>query len=324
LDRQWSKVDFEPFLNVKDQAATPFPVPEASLSSPPESEIVCISDSEGEKLGGRIWRGRSDSPVLIYLHGIEGHSLWFARTAEYLSARNGISVYAIDRRGSGMNPEERGHVKNYHRWLADLHLILDRVTSDHPHQARFLMANCWGAKLATIVAQEGAKASTLNGLILTCPAIFTKPDVGLVERIKIALYCIFRRKEASVPMPIPLTASMFTDNQIYLDYIKNDRLRLMQARPQFFFENFWLGLSARKTAPALKLPVLLVQSGQDQIVDIPAVEKWFAKVKSVDKTFKMFADAHHSIDFDARCFEEYADLLVKWIADHDHAEVGRQ
>jgi alpha-beta hydrolase superfamily lysophospholipase len=117
-------------------------------------------------------------------------------------------------------------------------------------------------------------------------------------------------------MPIPLTTSMFTDNRVYLDYIESDRLRLVEATPQFFFENFWLGLRARKTASHLQLPLLLVQTGGDQIVDIPALQSWFAKVKSSDKTFKLFANAHHSIDFDGQYFDEYVDLLLSWIADH--------
>jgi len=300
---------------VKDQAATPFAASEALHSCLPQSEILWISGSDGQRLGARFWPAHSHSPVLIYLHGIEGHSLWFARTAELLQEK-GVCVYGIDRRGSGMNLDQRGHVKSYKSWLEDVDLVLTKVRTDHPKQPLFLMANCWGAKLATIVAAcDGPPGAGLSGLILTCPAIFTKPDVGLSTRIKIAIDCIFKRAHMAIPMLIPLTTSMFTDNPIYLDYIEKDPLRLVEATPAFFFENFWLGLLAQKTSRRLQLPLLVVQTGCDQIVDTPALKSWFAKVQSADKTFKLFADAAHSIDFDAHHFDEYVALLLSWIGD---------
>ncbi len=63
---------------------------------------------DGKMLNFRKWRGSCD--VVIYLHGIESNSGWFSPFASQLAERD-FTVYGIDRRGSGLNDENRGDIK---------------------------------------------------------------------------------------------------------------------------------------------------------------------------------------------------------------------
>ncbi len=283
-----------------------------------EVEVVAV---RGSDIHLRKFLAPGQGPVALYLHGIEGHSLWFANTAQQLNSA-GISVYAPDRRGAGLNFFERGHVENERALILDLEFFLKLVAQRHPNQPLFLIGNCWGAKAAAIIASEKHKWATtddpprLAGLILICPAIKTKPDLSLIDKLSIALALVSGRSALQSQLPIPLTCSMFTDNPVFLSYIDGDPLRLTSASKAFYFASFMLSIRSAAIAPSIKNSTLILQSGNDAIVDVPGIDKWFSSIGHVDKKLKKYPGAAHSMDFDKRQFAEYASDLSDWILAH--------
>jgi alpha-beta hydrolase superfamily lysophospholipase len=182
-----------------------------------------------------------------------------------------------------------------------------------------LFGNCWGAKAASVVASRGyrpvgARAlPDLSGLILTCPALFTKVDLTFREKLIIGRDVIFGGNDRR-QLDIPIKVEMFTDNAEFIEFIKKDPLRLTSATTRFYFENFLLTLRAARAAKHLQLPLLLVQTNNDQIVDCERVQKWFQKVRSHHKTMHVFPNASHSIDFDTDWFSAYIKLITNWLS----------
>ncbi|MBA3857097.1 MAG: hypothetical protein C0507_09350 [Cyanobacteria bacterium PR.3.49] len=260
----------------------------------------------------------ADGPVALYLHGIEGHSYWFANTAALLN-KAGITVYAPDRRGSGLNTYQRGHVKNAGQLLSDVEFFLNLIAEKHPQQSLFLLANCWGAKLATIVSSKTYKWSgaapgvPLSGLVLICPAIKTKPDLSFWQKISIGAALIAGGEALQAEFPIPLTCSMFTDNPLFLNYIDSDPYRLISASKAFYFASWILSMRAAGTAGNIELPTLILQSDDDAIVDVTGLNAWFNRLASSDKKMQTYQRAAHSLDFDKRHFADYAREMSDWI-----------
>lgn len=283
-----------------------------------EVEIINL---RGSDIHLRKFLAPGQGPVALYLHGIEGHSLWFANTAQHLN-NSGISVYAPDRRGAGLNFCQRGHVENQGELLLDVEFFLKLVEERHPHQPIFLIGNCWGAKAAAIIASDKYKWTTtgappsLAGLILICPAIKTKPDLALSDKLSIALALVTGRSALQKQLPIPLTCSMFTDNPVFLTYIDSDPFRLTDASKAFYFASFMLSIRSAGIAPSIKISTLILQSGNDAIVDVQGIETWFSRIGHDDKEFKKYPGAAHSMDFDKRQFAEYASDLSNWIVAH--------
>src|SRR5438067_746084 len=90
-----------------------------------------LESPDGVKLFYRHWPGKSHAPVVIYLHGIEGHSLWFDSTAGKLR-EFGFNLYAPDRRGAGMNQADRGHLQGYRILLDDIRRFINFTRKQHP------------------------------------------------------------------------------------------------------------------------------------------------------------------------------------------------
>jgi lysophospholipase len=299
---------------------SPIPLPD-SVSHETETNsfaIEFIPASGDSMLACRVWQGISSRCVILYLHGIEGHSQWFVPTARVLN-ESGMTVYAADRRGAGLNSEDRGHLTSLNVFINDVEMLLRHIRRNHPDQPIVLFANCWSAKAAAFIARrghtyaDGAKPVKLSGLVMTCPAIVTSANFAALTRLKIALFSLLGEQGRRRIYPIPLTTEMLTDNPSYIDYLQNDPLRLHSASVNFFRETFILGLLAQTSARQIDLPLLLLQAENDKIINVEKLKKWYEQVASKDKVWRLYPNATHSLDFDAHCFNDYTSLLTEWL-----------
>ena len=303
---------------LKDLVSTPLP----NIAGVPVilPEMTSLRMSDGVELAVRLWKGKSGLPVVLYLHGIEGHSQWFENTASVLNQK-GITVYAPDRRGAGLNPRDRGNLSSYKTYLGDLEMIIRKLAFDFVGHPIVLIGNCWGAKAASVIAQKDYKpvaSGEINlpiaGLALTSPAIFTKIDFGASTKMQIAYTSFLGGDNASHrKWPIPLEVNMFTDNPTFQGYLKRDPLRLTEATASFFVESYKLGKLAEKANANIEAPLLVLQGGSDQVVDVEKLQSWFAKARCQTKDLRIFPESYHSLDFDANWFKEYTHVLAEWI-----------
>lgn len=273
---------------------------------PETASCTWIETSDQVRHFLRTWQGIQGKPVVVYLHGIEGHGRWFEDTALFLQSQE-ISVYAVDRRGAGASQETRGHLQSQGRLVSDIEELLQIVYRQQSGPV-FLVANCWGAKAAVVVAGRH-RSQRLAGLVLTSPAVDVKVDVPFLTKLRIAASYILGRQDL---FDIPLTAAHFTDQTPYLKYIDEDPLRLKQATAAFFLESLKLTAAAKAAARQLQLPVLVLQSGKDAIVEVEGIKKWFAAIAASDKTLELFPEATHSLDFDPEA-PKYRTVLLNWI-----------
>lgn len=260
----------------------------------------------------REWRSIIDQKaVLIYLHGIEGHAAWFSETASHL-ATVGVTTRAVDRRGSGLSNEPRGDASSFRRLIADVEEVIVDTVKKQENVPVFLMANCWGAKLAALVCRKSSPvARYLSGVVFSSPAVSVKVDMPISKKIEIAI----RRIVGDLtPVKLPLVPENFTDNEKYLTAIRQDELRLTEATSRFLVEGFILTVLSGKASPDIEMPLLVVQSGIDDIVNIDGVQKWFSACASSDKAIKIFPGVFHSLDFHVEP-SEYRSVLSQWLLD---------
>lgn len=276
-------------------------------TGPESAECLKLSTPDGVEHFVRLWRAPSQGPLVVHLHGIEGHSRWFESTALAL-VRAGISTAALDRRGAGKSGGVMGDIDRWKTLVVDVQELIAQLSDRCPHQGLFLMGNCWGGKVAAMVAANSQPAQ-FSGLIFTSPAFATSVDVGFATKLKIGLNYLLGGRGY---FKIPIAPDHFTANPPYLSYLSADELRLKQATARFFIESLKLTQACRQAVARLQLPVLILQSGQDDIVDLKRIEGWFARIRSGDKTLKIFTTAKHSLDFEPDQ-AQYQSCLMSWI-----------
>jgi alpha-beta hydrolase superfamily lysophospholipase len=264
--------------------------------------------SDGVELHYLRWSGGPPPwAVVVFLHGIASHGGWFGETASDLD-RRGVAVYAPDRRGSGRSGGPRGHLDRYERALDDVDEVLRLVAAEHPRTPLFLAASSWAAKLAVVYAAR--RPAALSGLLLLGPGLL--PTVNLSPARQL-LVLVGHLVAPTARLVIPLTPELYTANPRYLDAIRADRLRLLQATTRFFWETARLDRQ-RRAAADLELPLLLLQGADDAMMDVAGTRRWFSRLGADDKTYLAYPGAGHTLDFELDRGRYVADMLG-WLAD---------
>lgn len=226
--------------------------------------ISSYKTRQGEELFYRSWKGSRSSPsCLIFVHGIESHSGWFQETGERLSDL-GLEVYALDRRGSGLNKEGRGHLTDFRILSYDLEDFLAQAYVRE--KECILVGMCWGAK--AVLCFLLLFPPKVARVIFITPGLKTKLSLPFLKKMKwlgATIFTPFRR------LALPITPEMFTLEKKYLEKIKKDELKLTSITGSFFRENLRLDRALKRLEADLKVKVLLLLAGEDRIIDNEAV-----------------------------------------------------
>ena len=266
--------------------------------------------SDGASLTYVSYTQPGATTALVYLHGIESHAGWFALAAEALRLQ-GFDVYCLDRRGSGLNRENRGfpsgYVDDYATLLADISAFIAPLRQRY--QRVFLVGLSWGGKLA--LSYGLAHPQDVDGLVLITPGLRAKVDVSFPNKLKIALLSPLN---PGARVPVPIQPEMFTTTPLYLDYIRGDPLRLTSATVRFFWQSHRLDKYVDSNIAGNRLPVQLFLAGKDTIIDNDGVLEVLRQGQVPGLDVLWYEDQTHSIQLDApqRLVEDMSD----WIRNH--------
>jgi alpha-beta hydrolase superfamily lysophospholipase len=273
------------------------------------AESRFLTASDGVRLHYLHWPSGRSPPraVVVLLHGIASHAGWFEETAADLGGQ-GMAVYGLDRRGSGRSGGPRGHLARYGRALDDVEQMVRLVSSDHRGTPVFLAASSWAAKLGIVHAAQ--RPAPLSGLMLLGPGLLARVNLSPWRQVRVVAGHLVT---PMARLPIPLTPELYTANPPYLDLIRADPLRLLEATSQFFWETARLDRRRRRASARLRLPLLLLQGEADAMMDVPATRRWFARLGVGDKTYRAYPGAGHTLDFEPDRADYLADMLA-WLS----------
>src|SRR5262245_41645540 len=97
---------------------------------------------------GYLWRYRRYPAAgprkahVVFIHGVQSHGGWYEHSCACL-AEAGFEVSFLDRRGSGLNDQDRGDAPGFRRLLDDIAEFIYPLP-----RPVFLGAISWGGKLA--------------------------------------------------------------------------------------------------------------------------------------------------------------------------------
>jgi alpha-beta hydrolase superfamily lysophospholipase len=247
---------------------------------------------------GYRWRYRRYLPAgvpraqVVCIHGIQSHGGWYGYSCSRL-AEAGFAVSFLDRRGSGLNEQDRGDAPGFRRLLDDLAEFLGTLRGPATPPV-FLVAISWGGKLA--VALQRRHPGLVDGLALLCPGFFARvrPPVG--QRLAIAGARLVRPRKL---FPIPLNdPELFTATPRWQRFIREDALGLRQATARLLVESVRLDGYLRVVPGHVRVPVLLLLAECDRIIDNARTRRYVAGFASADREVIEYARAHHTLEFE--------------------------
>ncbi len=220
--------------------------------------------TDGKRLPLRRWLPRGAvKAVILALHGFNDYSNAFAAAGKAW-AKDGIATYAYDQRGFGAAPE-RG------RWPGRAALAIDAATACgilrrlYPGVPLYLLGESMGGAVA-VVAMTGASGTPIpdvDGVILSAPAVWGRPTMGLIPRLALAVAVRLAPGLTLTGQGLHILAS---DNIPMLRALARDPLVIKDTRVDTIWGLVNLMDAALALAPRLHAPLLLMYGAKDPII----------------------------------------------------------
>jgi alpha-beta hydrolase superfamily lysophospholipase len=264
------------------------------------------SARDGRRLAVRVWNsGEPPRARVVFLHGVASHGGWYTGSCHFLKSA-GFEVHFLDRRGSGVNIENRGDVDRYQTWIDDVAAYLEKIGASRPI---VLCGISWGGRLATAVARQ--HPGLIRGLALLCPGLYSYFEPGLLKRLALGgpLPMMVRSRRVQIPLD---RAPLFTPTPRWQQYVAADPLTLREVTLGFAEADQKLTRFARSSGPYLRMPALLMLAGRDRIVDNRPTRAFLLRSAATHKILIEYENAGHTLEFEAAPERYFADL-ADWI-----------
>lgn len=251
--------------------------------------------------------------IVVFVHGIQSHAGWYAHSCTQV-AQAGYHVYFLDRRGSGMNADDRGDAPSFRRLLDDIGEFLAKLKRRTATKLRlpvFLAGISWGGKPA--VALQRRHPGLIDGIVLLCPGFYPKVGPSFWQGLGIFFT---RLVNPAALYPIPLNdPELFTANPLRQEFLRDDPLRLHEATARLMIESLRLDGYLWFTAKSTSVPVLLLLASEDRIIRNEPTREFVNSFASADKTIIEYPGAHHTLEFEADPSRFIGDLR-DWLDKH--------
>ena len=291
---------------------------EAMVTSQPDTnsphQQATLLGWEAGPLNYRCWRpaGRARA-VLVCVHGIGGHSLTFERLAEAL-VPHGYAIEAIDLPGHGLSPGRRGAMKRWGEWRRAVLAFLADVIARSPGIPCFLVGHSMGATVVLDLALEAPQALQIlgvQGLILTNPGL----DAAGVSRWRLLLARLLSWLWPEFTLETGIADTAASRDPLVLAQRAADPWRHSRCSARLGSEFLATTARLRQAAPHLRLPLVLLQSGADQVTPAAGARRFFAAAGSADKTWCSYPESYHELYDDLDRKRVFTDLLA-WLEGH--------
>ncbi|MCB1130810.1 MAG: alpha/beta fold hydrolase, partial [Verrucomicrobiae bacterium] len=247
--------------------------------------------------------------AFVYLHGIESHSEWFDLAAERLASR-GYPVFSLDRRGSGINRENRGfvsgHVARGIDLVDDVQQAIDVVRTSGTYDEIYLIGLSWGGKY--VLAYGAGHPAGVDGMVLITPGMKPKVDMTPSQKAAVFVDMVFAPERQH---PVPIEPEMFTTKPDELAYIENDPLRLHTVSAGFLKQSVAMDRMVGRKDEREQPPLLLFLAGKDRIIDNDATRELVTRNPNRSVRIIEYPDQTHSVQLDAP--DRLARDIIRWI-----------
>lgn len=242
---------------------------------------------------GYRWNWTVPEPrgAVVLVHGTGEHHGRYGHVAAYLNER-GWDVYSGDLPGWGRSHGRRGHINSFAEYVEAVRLwteeALQRSNSNRPV---FLLGHSLGGLAATRFVQTYSRRKELSGLILTSPCLELKLAV---PAWKAQLAGWLNQVWPTLSLPNGITPDMVSRDEAVQAAYRTDPLNYPKVSVRWFQELHRAMEHAWGERELLDIPVLVLQAGDDCLINADAVELFTSALEG-NASFIRFAGLRHEV-----------------------------
>jgi acylglycerol lipase len=271
-----------------------------------------IEVADGLRIFHRFIMPAQPKAGVLLVHGYAEHSGRYGWVMERLG-QAGLAVFAPDFRGHGRSVPRGGALADMgslEQVLAGLRDVRTAARRNLPRGPWFLLGHSLGATLALLLAADDPAG--LKGLVLAAPTV-TPPDYA--SPLLVRLSSVLSRLTPLLPIQDFDYLALSRDPEVIRQVKEDPNYYRGKVRARTGYQILRSMREARTRLGEIRLPVLIMQGGQDSNVDKGDSRRVYEGVSSPDKTLKIYPTLYHEI-FQEPEKQEVMDLTLDWISRH--------
>ena len=254
----------------------------------------------------RAWRHPSPKAILLLVHGLGAHSERWAFLSDFF-LRNNISSYAIELKGFGETNTLKGHIDSFDIYFKDILSLNDIIVRENGEKKIFLLSESMGAiiSLLLVIREPGL----FNGLVCISPAFMSRLKFSVTDYIKIFSSLLYNPKRQ---FNVPFNAAMCTHDAEYQKVLEKDPREYRVASSKLLVETAVGGIRVNLLKNRIKIPLLFLLAGKDELVNPKTSRKVFNAMKLEDKTLVEYPEMRHALSIELEREKVFGDIL-NWL-----------
>lgn len=249
--------------------------------------------------------------VLIF-HGFGEHCGRYGHVVARLREA-GFACFRFDFRGHGRSAGQRGHVSRFDDYLADGEAALSALRARRTAGPIYLLGHSQGGLVATAFLLE--RSAELAG------AVISSPLLGFSVKVPKWKDLVGRGLSKLIPklsMPTDLDADVLSHDSDVVTAYQEDPLVHGVASSRWYTESLAAQQRVMENAARINIPLLLLQAGDDRLVDAEQTARFAEVVGSEDNTFHLYENLYHEILNEPEG-PSIIQTIVDWITTRAHS-----
>lgn len=240
-------------------------------------EVICeckeIKDAEG---------------AIVLVHGAGEH---FARYEWLCNQMNnkGYSVYGGDLPGYGRSQGKRGHINKFEQYFQSVKQWLQQAAyKDRP---LYLLGHSMGGLVTIHYAME--HHPHVNGIILSSPCLRLYREISSPMELMVS---VLNRSLPGLQFKSGIRPDAVSRSEEVQRRVTDDPYYAKKVSVRWYKELSAAMNSARiQTERFPDIPLLVMQAGQDLVVQAQASREWTEKLRITDKNYKEWPGLYHEL-----------------------------
>jgi alpha-beta hydrolase superfamily lysophospholipase len=264
-----------------------------------------VTSADGTRLFYRSWPHTGARLTFAVVHGMGEHSGRYAAFAEAMG-RRGFATYAVDLRGHGRSPGQRGHVDSWSQWTDDVASFVALVESRSPGEVIPLGHSFGGvAMLSTVLA---GKLKSSKRFFVSSPGLKLKITV---PQWKVILGNVTARVVPRLSLDNEVDPGSISRIPEVVEAYRTDPLVHSKISSRFYSEWQHATMDILEHADRIQIPFLVLAGTADPLIDPTGSEQLHAKAPATS-TLRMLPGRYHE-PFNDLDSEEVFDIIAKWV-----------